>query len=268
MEVGFIQFEGRMLKRLSDSLFISFIVFFAVCSIVQAQQADYRLNVSRTFGYGNGSQIRGTFKLSVVGPENIHTVRYVIDDQLIAEVTSAPYTYTFQTTQYPNGWHDLSAIIETNDGTKVTTPARRLNFVSAEEESSGLAGIIIPIVGGIVIVMAGVVAFQTIILRKKPLTTLPLGASRNYGIRGGTICPKCRRPYGIHWWALKVGLRNRFDRCEFCGKWSIIYPLSRIELESAEAAELEQIQAESQIPAKTEQDRLKEMLDNSRYTDQ
>ncbi len=257
-----------MSKKFSKSIFISIIILFALFFTVQAQQADYRLNVSRTFGYGNGSDIRGTFTLSVAGPGNIRTVSYMIDNQLIAETTSDPFKLTFQTTQYPDGWHELSAIIETNDGTKITTPVKRLNFVTAEQELSSMAGILIPLFGGIALVIVGVVAFQTIVLRKKPLSTLPLGASRNYGLRGGTICPHCRRPYGIHWWALNVGLRNRFDRCEFCGKWSIIHPMSRTELDAAELAELEQAQAEPQITPKTEQDRLKEMIDNSRFTDQ
>jgi len=257
-----------MSKYFSRSIIISLIILCSLFFTVQAQQTDYRLNVSRTFGYGNGSNIRGTFTLSVAGPGNIHTVSYMIDNQLIAETTSDPFKLTFQTTQYPDGWHDLSAIVETNDGSKITTPVERLNFVSAEQESSGMVGILVPLFGGIALVMVGVVAFQTIIFRKKPFSTLPLGASRNYGLRGGTICPHCRRPYGIHWWAMNVGLRNRFDRCEFCGKWSIIHMMRRTELDAAESAELEQAQAEPQITPKSEQDRLKEMIDNSRFSDQ
>ena len=261
-------YEGIMSRKISFSGFVALFILCAVFITAQAQQADYRLNVSRTFGYGNGSQIRGTFTLSVVGPGIIKTVSYMIDDQLIAETTGTPFSYTFQTTQYPDGWHDLSAIIKLDDGTKITTPTRRFNFVSAEQETSGMAGIIVPLVGGIVLVLLGVVAFQTIVLRRKPLSTLPLGASRNYGLRGGAICPHCHRPYGIHWWAVNVGFRNRYDRCEFCGKWSIVRPLGRAELEAAENAELEQAQLEPHIQTKTDQDRLKEMIDDSRFSDQ
>ena len=257
-----------MLLKFSKLFFIALIVCFAGIHSAQAQQDDYRLNVRRTFGYGNGSDIRGTFTISIVGPGNVSTVKYMIDDQLIAETTSAPFSYSFQTTQFPSGWHDLSAIIETNQGLILTTPVRRFNFVTAEQESSGMAGIIIPLLGGIVLVVIGVVAFQSIVFRKKPLSTLPLGASRNYGMRGGTICPQCHRPYAIHWWALNIGFRNRFDRCDFCGKWSVVHPLGRAELSAAESAELEQAQDSPHNSAKTEQDRLKEMVDQSRYTDQ
>jgi hypothetical protein len=257
-----------MLLKATKPLFITFIMLIAVFFSAQAQQDDYRLNISRTFGYGNGSDIRGTFTLSIVGPGNIHSVKFLIDDQPIAELTADPFSYTFQTSQYPSGWHDLSAVIEKNDGSEISTPARRLNFVTAEQESSGMAGIIIPLLGGIVLVMVGAVALQALFFRNKPFSTLPLGASRNYGLRGGTICPKCRRPYALHWWAINIGFRNRVDRCEFCGKWSVVRPLSRTELDAATAAELERAQADAHPAIKTERDRLNEMIDNSRYTDQ
>ena len=257
-----------MFLKFANSLLISLILIFSSFTISQAQQDEYRLNVNRTFGYGNGSDIRGTFTLSIAGPGDILSVKYLIDDQVIAETTGDALSYTFQTSQYPDGWHNLSAVIEKTDGTEITTSARRFNFVSAEQESSGMAGILIPLLGGIALVMAGVVIFQTIIFRKKPLSTLPLGAPRQYGLRGGTICPRCHRPYPIHWWAINIGLRNRFDRCEFCGKWSVVQPQGRDKLEAAVSAELDQTQNGAQISPKTERDRLKEMIDDSRFTDQ
>lgn len=247
---------------------ISLIILNVSFGFVHAQQNDYRLNISRTFGYGNGSQIRGTFTLRIDGPGNMRSVKYIIDDQLIAEVTADPFTYSFQTTQYASGWHDLSAVIETNDGQKFTAPARRFDFVTAEEESSSMVGIIVPLLGGIVLVLVIVVLFQTIAFRKKPLSNLAPGTPRDFGMRGGTICPHCHRPYGLHWWAVRIGFRNRVDRCEFCGKWSIVRPLGKSELDAAVSAEVVQAQTGQQIPAKTEQDRLKEMIDNSRFTDQ
>ena len=88
-----------MSKSFSKSIILSMIILFALFFTVQAQQADYRLNVSRTFGYGNGSDIRGTFTLSVAGPGNIRTVSYMIDNQLIAETTSDPFK--FNVPNYP-----------------------------------------------------------------------------------------------------------------------------------------------------------------------
>lgn len=261
-------FQIRKCLKFAVSLMISLIILNVSFGFVHAQQNDYRLNISRTFGYGNGSQIRGTFTLRIDGPGNMRSVKYIIDDQLIAEVTADPFTYSFQTTQYASGWHDLSAVIETNDGQKFTAPARRFDFVTAEEESSSMVGIIVPLLGGIVLVLVIVVLFQTIAFRKKPLSNLAPGTPRDFGMRGGTICPHCHRPYGLHWWAVSIGFRNRVDRCEFCGKWSIVRPLGKSELDAAVSAEVVQAQTGQQIPAKTEQDRLKEMIDNSRFTDQ
>jgi D-arabinose 1-dehydrogenase-like Zn-dependent alcohol dehydrogenase len=33
-----------------------------------------------------------------------------------------------------------------------------------------------------------------------------LGAERDYGFRGGAICPKCHRPFAMHLWGLSLEL--------------------------------------------------------------
>ncbi|MHB1481866.1 MAG: hypothetical protein ACYCXH_06045, partial [Bellilinea sp.] len=58
----------------------------------------------------------------------------------------------------------------------------------------------------------------------------------------------------------------KLDRCENCGKWSIMraYPIDV--LRAAEAAEFKVEQGEGLVPEKTEEKKLREMLDDSRYT--
>ena len=105
-----------MFLKFANSLLISLILIFSSFTISQAQQDEYRLNVNRTFGYGNGSDIRGTFTLSIAGPGDILSVKYLIDDQVIAETTGDALSYTFQTSQYPDGWHNLSAVTKNTNG--------------------------------------------------------------------------------------------------------------------------------------------------------
>jgi hypothetical protein len=96
---------------------------------------------------------------------------------------------------------------------------------------------------------------------------LPLGALRTYGIAGGAICPNCQRPSPLSLMALKVGFGTKFVRCAFCGKWSLMRRAGLDELRAAEAAELTGSQASQSNPHKSEAERLKDLADESRFTD-
>jgi hypothetical protein len=248
-------------------LLLAFILTFWP-SAVQAQQDGYRLNISRDFGYSNGGgQIRGNFTISVVPLDNIKSVTYLMDGKSIVEVTAAPFKLKFVTTDYPEGWHEMSAQIQTTDGRTVTTPIRRYEFASSEQESAAVKNIVFPLLGGLFLVTIIGMGTQMLFLRNKPKVNLPLGAPRKYGLSGGTICPRCQRPYAIHWWALNAGINSHLDRCDFCGRWGIVRRVSREKLAAAEAAELQMAQPETPIHEPTEEEKLKTMLDESRFTD-
>jgi Zn ribbon nucleic-acid-binding protein len=239
-------------------------------STVQAQQTGYRLNLSRNFGYSSGSQIRGNFTASIVGPQdndNIQSVTYLIDGKSIAEVTTAPFKLQFVTTDYPLGWHDMSAQIHTKDGQTATTAVQHLEFASADQESAAVKSITFPLLGGVLLIVIIALGAQMLAMRKKPKLDLPLGTSRKYGITGGAICPRCHRPFALHWWALNAGIGGKLDRCDFCGRWGMVRRASREELTRAEAAEVQMAQPEKPIQAESEEQKLKELLDESRYTD-
>jgi DNA-directed RNA polymerase subunit RPC12/RpoP len=91
---------------------------------------------------------------------------------------------------------------------------------------------------------------------------LPLGAERKYGLRGGGICPKCKRPFALSLFSMNLGF-SKLARCPYCGKMSAVrvQPLAR--LRQAERAELEQ--AEGQVPGISEEEKLKKELDDSKY---
>jgi hypothetical protein len=255
-----------MLKKIIASLGIILALLIGFISNVQAQQADYRLNVHRNFGFSSGSQIRGSFNLDITPLVNIKSVTYLIDGTEISKVSTSPFTLTIQTSTFANGMHELSAVIETSTGGVVKTAVRRYEFVSAEQESSSVAGLIFPLLAGVFGLLVVGMGFQFLVLRNRPLSNLPLGSPRSYGFSGGGVCPQCHRAISLHWWAPNLGFRTKFDHCNFCGKWSIIKLLSRSELAAAEAAELQQVQPAQNVQAKTEEERLKEMIERSRYT--
>jgi hypothetical protein len=257
-----------MTRKIFISTLFVFILLAGWMLPVQAQQAEFSLSVHRNFGYSSGSQIRGNFNLDIVGAQTIKSVTYLIDGSVISQVTSSPFSQTIQTSDYALGWHDLSAIVETLDGRKVTTASRRFEFASAEQESSGTLSIVGPLLGGVVLLFVLIVGFQMLFTRNKPKATLPLGESRRYGIRGGSVCPHCHRAVSLHWWALNIGLGAKFDRCDFCGKWSILKALSSKDLAAAEAAELQMAQPTPVVSTKSEKNVLDDLIDKSRYIDQ
>jgi hypothetical protein len=257
-----------MARKIFFSTLFVFILLAGWILPVQAQQAEYSLNVHRNFGYSSGSQIRGSFNLDIVGPQTIKSVTYLLDGSVISQVTSSPFGLTIQTSDYALGWHDLSAVVETQDGRKVTTASRRFEFASPEQETSGTLAIVGPILGVVLLVFVLVIGFQMLATRNKPKSSLPLGESRSYGIRGGSVCPHCHRAVSLHWWAMNIGLGAKFDRCDFCGKWSILKALSSKELAAAEAAELQMAQPTPAVATKSEKNALDELIEKSRYTDQ
>lgn len=250
---------------------IVFLVLFSLAFTGLAQQSDYKLNFKRDFGYGSGSQVRGKFSLSVVGNlENVEQVSYRIDGQEIALVSAAPFRFSFQTDTYGIGWHELSAEITLAGGSLAATPVRRFEFVSQEDEMAGVSKIIIPIGGLALLITLLGVGGQFLSLRGKNSLLAP-GTARNYGLRGGTICKRCNRPFPIHWWAMNLALW-RLDRCDYCGHVALVQRCPTDVLRAAEAAEKEAFREGSgSIPAGpallSPEEQLRRQLDESRYTD-
>ncbi len=232
-----------------------------------AQQEEFRLGVTRVFGYSSGDEINGSIKLYIVGTaSSIKSVEYFIDGKSMGSGTAPSFDLTFQTTNYPEGYHDLSATIQTQDGRTVNVAARKFNFVTTQAGLSAAGKFIIPILGIIAIILVIGVGSQVLFFKKK-FANMPPGTQRNYGLRGGTICPRCKRPYALHWWALNAGIRTRFDRCDFCGKWAVVSPKSIEELRAAERMEVEASADAIPMAEKTEDEKLREMIDKSKYSD-
>lgn len=250
------------------------ILLLALPAAAQAQSSDdspeYLLHMRRDFGYGNNYDVRGNFSITVHGPEGtIQSVTYLIDGQEIARVTDEPFKYSFSTGSYSAGWHDLTAVVETVNGQAIETQAVRKNFLSAEQESEAMKRLLIPIGGIILLLMLLGVGSQILILRD-PKRTAP-GTPRTYGIKGGTICPRCERPYPIHIWSINL-IGGYFDRCDFCGKWAFVRRRSAADLKAAEEAELlTAMTGESIFPgagARSEEEHLQKMIEDSRYIDE
>lgn len=262
------------MKRSLSGLLLTFFALVALVVPVFAQDSPYILHPRREFGYGAGSNVRGSFSMNITGADaaasqNIQSVTYQIDSKVMATVTEPPFKYNFKTSAYSDGWHTFTAVVETKDGRKFNTQTVRLNFLSADAESQSMQRILIPLLGGVFLVIIIVSGLQFILVRKQG--PLQPGMHRSYGIKGGAICPRCGRPYPIHVFSINL-IGGYFDRCDYCGKWAFVKSRSRADLEAAEQAEIRAAGlSESAIPGlnvqETEADRLRKMLDESRYKD-
>ena len=124
--------------------------------------------------------------------------------------------------------------------------------------------ILLPVVGALALVGVLVVVFTVIDIRRGRKSHTPLGAARRYGLMGGTVCPKCGRPFSRHWWAPNA-LAGKLDHCPHCGRWSVVRALPLDQLRAAEAAELQNAQPATPLPNLSPEEKLRRQLDDSRY---
>lgn len=244
---------------------VSYGVLLCLCgwlllpTIAWAQSNDLSLRLSRDFGASTGAGIRGTFSYRVDAPETVVAVQFLLDGELIAEDTEAPFRYQFQTQNFEVGRHTLQAIGITEDGTTLESNVLTRTFVSQSDSLSSILWLVIPL---LILSLGGRWLTGRIAKRNKKEDV-----ERNYpihGMLGGTICPNCQRPFAFHIWSFNF-VAFRLDRCPHCGKWSRLHRMDSSILEAAyENAE--------NLPPITpdhsdDTDDLDKRLDDSRFTD-
>ena len=250
------------MKKNLFTLLIVFSISLVLVSTCEAQSEELNLTMSRDWGYGGfNNDIQGLFSMHVSGPENLDRVEFFVDDQKIGEDEESPFALQFSTDTYALGLHALSAIGYTSDNQVLHSNIVNANFVSASEGTNAAVKMIGPI---LVVVLAAIllsVGIPAIVTRGKK-ENLPLGEARNYGLRGGGICPKCHRPFAMHFWGMNLGF-SKLDRCPYCGKWSVVRAQSATKLREAEMAELEWTKAD--IRETSEEEKIRKEIDDSRY---
>jgi len=250
------------MKKLSLGLLTAILVSLLTFFVSQAQGEELNISFSRDFGYSSGGgDIQGLFSIKVKGPDTLTKVVFYMDDSVMGEDAEAPFGFQFQTDSYPHGEHAMYAVGTTSDGRELKTKVVNANFVSAEEGNQATMRILIP-----VLVIVGVAILLSVII---PIATgrktvaLEPGTPRNYTM-GGTVCPKCQRPFAMHLYGLNLGL-GKLDRCPYCGKWSVVRRQSLQMLRAAEEAELESAKETGSVQGMTEEEKLKKQLEDSKF---
>jgi hypothetical protein len=247
-------------------LFTIILVLVAYQPVLAQETSELNLRLSRDWGYSSGTgKIQGLFTLKATGPENLERVVFYIDDQMIGEATQPPFQYQFNTDNYPLGVHTLAATGVTSDGREVISNQYRQEFVAAEEGWQTAAKIILPILGIVFGILILAYLVPALFGRGKRQALAP-GVSRNYGALGGAVCPKCSRPFAMHIYGLNL-IVGKFDRCPYCGKWSLVRHAPIEVLRAAEAAELANAQGMPATTGAPDEDELRKQLDDSRFRD-
>ena len=233
-------------------------------TIFQEDQLEIRLR--RNWGFSSGTgRIQGTFTITANGSEEISQVVFYIDEQVIGEVNAPPFEWRFVTDNYSQGPHRISAIGTSASGKEFVSNIIQVEFVTASEGWRLAGNIIIPILV-VVFGALGMAIVVPLIFTRGKKEQLPPGAPRSYGHYGGAICPKCGRPFSRHIYGLNLGL-HKYDRCPYCGKWSLVRRASKEELEAAEAAEITAAQEGLFEPQTSSEEKLHRDLEESRFED-
>jgi DNA-directed RNA polymerase subunit RPC12/RpoP len=254
-----------MSSKIKAFLFTILLLFSSTQSTQAQEDTPLTIRLSRNFGYSSGTgDIQGTFTLRADGPDNLTRVVFYIDDSVMGEVLTPPFELRFQTDDFPLGVHTIRAVGYTSEGVELHSNEQIREFVTAEEGWQFVGKIVLPLIGVIALAVLISIAIPYLTGRGGK-NQVPLGAQRNYGMFGGTICPKCGRPFGMHAWGLNLAV-GKLDRCPHCGKWSMVRRVPQSALREAEAAELNMADQPAELEGGSN-DRLRKELEESRYQD-
>jgi hypothetical protein len=241
------------------------LIFFLALQPFQ-QEDELRISLKRNWGYASGTgKIQGTFTIRTSGSAVLDRVVFYLDEQVLGESNASPFELRFVTDDFPLGVHRLVAEVFTADQRQLRSNTLQVEFVSADEGWGAAGRIILPMLA-VIIGAAALAIFIPWVFTRGKVQQLPPGAPRSYGYYGGAICPKCSRPFSRHVYGLNLGT-HKFDRCPYCGKWSLVRRASPEQLQAAEAAELTASQADSPLPEATRKKDLQQEIEDSRFED-
>lgn len=96
----------------------------------RAETLPLRLSVHRLNGANLLGHVAGTFRLTVEAPEDVRAVTFYLDGQILGRATRYPFSYGFDTSDYPKGEHQIEAVAQFADGAVATSNTISLEFRS------------------------------------------------------------------------------------------------------------------------------------------
>ncbi len=242
------------------ALFVSVALALAITGSVFAQTNGLQISLGKIAGIGLMGQIQGYFRLSASGPADTSSVTFEMDGQAIGTVSQPPFNLEFYTDNYPPGPHQFTATARTAGGQVLTS-----NIVSAEivSFSTGWQSVV-RLLWPLLLILAIALGTSIVVplLSARGSRRYEPGAAREYGIGGGTVCIRCKRPYALSFFSPRLVV-GKLARCPYCGKWTLARPASREALRAAEQAEVQQQPA---VREPTREEILKQQIEDSRLS--
>jgi len=248
-------------------LLAALVLLLSAVASVSAQQEPtpaLALHFRRDWGYGGIGEIEGNFTISASGPSDLTRVVFHLDDQVMVDLAQPPWQFSFSTGQYPAGTHTLFAVGYTTSGQELGSSETRVRFLSSQQAGKATVSVVALFLGGMVAVAALAGGVTLLFSRGRKAEDRP---ARSYGWAGGAVCPKCSRPFGLHWWAPNVTWSGKLDRCSNCGRWIFVGRASAAQLMAAEAREQQEPQAPLAGAPPSPGEALARELEDSRYAD-
>lgn len=244
-------------------LFLLAILGFVAPARAQAVE-ELEFNVSRDFGSSDGTgNIQGTFSMKVTGPSNLVKVQFYIDSTMVAEDNEPPFNVQFVTDDYAPGKHAMHAIGYTSDGRELGTREITFNYMTTEESRQRGLKIAVPILALALIWVLFSKVVPTLSMGRKNGDLLPPGG-HNYGVMGGTICPRCAHPFALDLFSPNL-LVGKLVRCPNCGKWFVGRRASIDDLRFAEEVAWAQAHRAPQVSDMKAEEKIRKGLDDSKY---
>ena len=145
-------------------LFSLLLLYISVLPVQQDEQLQ--ISLKRNWGYSSGTgKIQGTFTIRASGPQDLSSVVFYLDDQVLGEVNVAPFELRFVTDDYPLGLHQFQATGTTAGGLELQSNLIQREFVLASEGWQAASNFIVPIVV-IVLVAVGLAILVPVVFTR------------------------------------------------------------------------------------------------------
>lgn len=242
------------------ALFIAAVLALAAAGPVFAQANTLQLSLDKIAGIGLMGQIQGYFQLVASGPADTSSVTFEMDGQAMGTVSRPPYNFQFYTDTYAPGAHRFTATARTAGGQVLTSNSVSAEIVSFSTGWQSVVRLLWPVLL-ILVIALGASALVPFLAARGSRRYTP-GARRHYGIGGGTVCARCKRPYALSFLSPRLVL-GKLARCPYCGKWALARAASPEVLRAAEQAEA---QNQPAVRAPTREETLKQQIEDSRLS--
>ena len=234
-------------RRLWFGILLIALLGLSFSSVFAQDGSQFGLRLRRDWGYGAGADIQGRVTLSLSGDTGtLSKVVFYMDDAVMAEVSEAPFSFSFSTDDYPSGLRRMSAIVFTSDESSQEVAPITYNFLSKDAASSASTKIMVLVIGLILVSLAVSVFISS---RNKGSETA------NGGMNGLAVCQRCGKTFPRSILGLNVVV-GKFERCPHCGKWQLTRRASPAEIDLADSRN--KPKTETLPEAKAEKDELED----------